>query len=843
MSDSAPDTEPTPQEESAAAAEQGRLRALATRFGALWASMRNWSAERPWRSAAIGASLLLMIVGTLCGWIYLSSLAIVEPNVDFGPALAAWDDRDLERATDLVRQLQSQRGFDEMLGNALFILGAIKTEEAQNQWSALRRQTDFLIASRYLEEARTYGFPPARQGEGLYLLGKSLIESRQLAKGIAALNEALQFDPPNVTSVHRLLARAHFESPDPQFQEANRQNSTVLDDATLSLDERADALLLQTQILSGQGQHDDALATLQSVSAEGDRRTWIELLHGEVLLEKAVQAAAHAEASSVPAPENLGSIIEESLSHLEAARAAARKISEVSRRAMYRIGRARQLQGDTAQALRQFAAVRRSHAATPEELAAALAEAELLQARGDDEAASAAYRRVLESVDNPDRYYNPVLPLTQLRDRMNRAVVLYVDDNQFEIALGLLEHFPPLFDRVTQAELQAHAYQQWSEQFLRELKGTRREIREQQQAGRLRLRQAGAAYERLAKLQFATRRYTDELWNSADCYFRGQSYTSATRILNEYLRHEPERRNAQVLLMLSQSHLALGSIDDSIAALEECIEFHPRDEAVYQARIDLSRSYRLLGQRERAEELLMENLTRSLLTPQSPEWRDSLFEMGSLLHDLGRYAEAVNYLERYAKRLEQSLERFDDGAQNSSALEFQAISADYLIGDCHRLAAADPLDRLNAARSQGERDKIQRAVNDELLLAEKKFNEVVVKITTRNEGYRGDPVLESMLRNGYMLLGSVLFDQGRYKEASEVYSNVSSLYQHEPFVLETYVQIAHCWRRMNQPEKAHGMIQSAQFVLNKLPPDADYLETTSFTREEWQSLINEMASW
>jgi hypothetical protein len=48
---------------------------------------------------------------------------------------------------------------------------------------------------------------------------------------------------------------------------------------------------------------------------------------------------------------------------------------------------------------------------------------------------------------------------------------------------------------------------------------------------------------------------------------------------------------------------------------------------------------------------------------------------------------------------------------------------------------------------------------------------------------------------------------------------------------------------MNQPEKARGMIESAQFVLNQLPPDAKYLEATSFTRDEWQSLINEMATW
>ena len=57
----------------------------------------------------------------------------------------------------------------------------------------------------------------------------------------------------------------------------------------------------------------------------------------------------------------------------------------------------------------------------------------------------------------------------------------------------------------------------------------------------------------------------------------------------------------------------------------------------------------------------------------------------------------------------------------------------------------------------------------------------------------------TMLRNCYMLEGTVLFDLGRYKEAIEAFSNVASLYPDDPFVLETFVQIANCWRRLNEP--------------------------------------------
>ena len=77
----------------------------------------------------------------------------------------------------------------------------------------------------------------------------------------------------------------------------------------------------------------------------------------------------------------------------------------------------------------------------------------------------------------------------------------------------------------------------------------------------------------------------------------------------------------------------------------------------------------------------------------------------------------------------------------------------------------------------------------------------------------------TMLRNCYMLEGTVLFDLGRYKEAIEAYSNVSSLYPDEPFVLETFVQIANCWRRLDRHDNARGAVQQAQIALDRLPAE------------------------
>jgi Flp pilus assembly protein TadD len=120
---------------------------------------------------------------------------------------------------------------------------------------------------------------------------------------------------------------------------------------------------------------------------------------------------------------------------------------------------------------------------------------------------------------------------------------------------------------------------------------------------------------------------------------------------------------------------------------------------------------------------------------------------------------------------------------------------------------------------------------------------VQVSITLKTHDLHSDPLLGTMLRNCYMLEGTVLFDMGRFKDAIEAFSNVASLYPDNPFVLETFVQIANCWRRLGQDVKARGAIQQAQIVLQGLPSDADFASSTALNREEWGMLLADMSKW
>jgi tetratricopeptide (TPR) repeat protein len=342
------------------------------------------------------------------------------------------------------------------------------------------------------------------------------------------------------------------------------------------------------------------------------------------------------------------------------------------------------------------------------------------------------------------------------------------------------------------------------------------------------LRAAGLAFEQRAELRFASKFYSTDLWHGSDNYFFGHSFTRTVSLLNEYLRYEPELRNAEALLRLGQAQLALGEYPQCIASFEECIEFHPLDGSTYQARIDCAKAYWHQGDTKRAEQLLRDNIAGSALKPTSPEWKDSLFELGMLLHETGQYEKAINTLEEAVERYPQDRQR---------------LVAQYEIGESYRRWAKEEHDGVEQARTVSERDKRKQVATDRLTTALRHFEEVQVSITFKTHDIRRDPLLGTMLRNCYMLEGTVLFDLKRYKEAIEAFSNVASLYPDDPFVLETFVQIANCWRRLDRLDNARGAVQQAQIALEGLPSDADFKGTTALNRDEWRLLLADMNTW
>jgi hypothetical protein len=62
-------------------------------------------------------------------------------------------------------------------------------------------------------------------------------------------------------------------------------------------------------------------------------------------------------------------------------------------------------------------------------------------------------------------------------------------------------------------------------------------------------------------------------------------------------------------------------------------------------------------------------------------------------------------------------------------------------------------------------------------------------------------------------------------------------------VLETFVQISNCWRRLDRDDNARGAIRQAQIALDGLPANADFSSTTALNRDEWRLLLADLGKW
>jgi TolA-binding protein len=278
---------------------------------------------------------------------------------------------------------------------------------------------------------------------------------------------------------------------------------------------------------------------------------------------------------------------------------------------------------------------------------------------------------------------------------------------------------------------------------------------------------------------------------------------------------------------VGEAELALENFDRALDALNECIGAYPADAAAYRARLLAAKAHIEKQNLKDAEKLLRENLENGYLTPSSPEWRDSLFAIGSLLQTLGRDEEAIG-------RLEEFVERYPDSPQ--------LIDARYLIAEAYRRSARIPREKLQTDTIETSRIAHNKQMQQFLTSAIAQYEQVQDLLTRRQEQTELEPSDQAILRNCYFARGAALYDTGRFDEAIRAYSAATNRYQHQPEVLEALMQIAACYRRLGKPDEARGTLEQAKVMLARINRDAPFSESTNYSREQWLDVLNWYAS-
>jgi TolA-binding protein len=785
-------------------------------------------------------------------------------------ALAAIDADDRERARSIAAHL---RLVDDLpkdeVGGPAYVLGVALAHDAEEEWNESERRVRFLLASRYLEEAKEAGFAPGRRGHGLFVLGKSLHDAKHYAQSLPILHEALDVDSSRRTEILGLLADSYLRDAKPRPDKALEYNRQYLAEGALSSEDRYDALMTQGEILFSQGEFANVDATISAIPETSPRFASALLLKSRLLLHEGDQLTQQAgdPSQATQAIERF----EKARELLGQARVHNPTDSTLARQAQYLTGltyrkaallrpTAAEESVDLRAALDQFARTRRSHFDTAEGISASLEEAEIHQLLGDDDSAITAFLQTLRFVAAAPAYNNPWISPDEMKNRVEASYIAYRDAAQFGYATQLAAAMAKVFSESHAIQLQAEAREAAARKLAADAEALPHSPRQRMLIdSRTENRKAGALYAQLAKLRFASHNYPADLWKSAENYLQGQDYGRAVRYLTQFLGTQNRVGRPPALTALGEAMLALHEPEKAMPYLTDCIQNHPRDPHSYRARLVAAQAQRELGNLGQARALLEANLEHEALTPRSIEWRESLFALGELLYIEGIEQEtrsrlegiaseqstarknAIKHLEMSQKSFHEAIARLDEAVQRDPDAH-QAIEARYRIAESYRHAAKLPRRRLDYVTIDTTRKKLTEELNDELEAAEEGYLELISLLTIKQEKSELSEIELRVLRNCYFARADALYDMQRYEEAIQAYSNATNRYQQEPESLEAYVQIANCHRQKSRPTEARGTIEQAKVILQRIRVDADFLKTTRYTRDEWEKNLNWLGS-
>ncbi len=776
---------------------------------------------RNWLTALVAVLAVVAVLGAvLTTQIALAPRPKAVPPDPVAQALAALEAEDYAQAEKWTHRFPPIEQSANPAGQA-YVLGVLAARQARY---ADQRQRYRLAqeAARLLTEARVRGFPQGHDLRGRLLLAENLLWSGEPAVARSLLRETLESHPQDKARLRLLLAQACVQCTPPRHAEALAETEHILSDPAASAEDRLAALLQRAEIQLGQGREHEALETLARLPADTPQSA-----QAAVLRARAWWAEARKLKNQPDAQDQVRQRLEAAIAVL-APVAEGLPLELPTRQANYLLGLCLAELGKTQECLAQLDRTRMLFPGTADGVLADLQQAELLRQSGQHQPAIEAYRRVLEAWGPPGAFDHGWVTTAEVQNRVLAAYQAYLQGQQFDLAIRLAEAMEPLFPAERQRWALAEAFRARARYLRQQAAGLPEDkAAPARQSAARDFRRAAAAYAELAKIRFATRQYPDDVWEAANCALEGHDYEQAARLFQEYLAHEVRQRQAPAMVGLAEALLALDRLDEAIATLRQCVAMYPRDIAVFRARILAAQALADKGQPAEAQRLLEENLESPALTPASVEWRDSLFALGRLLYWQQQFEEA-------AKRLDEAVRRYPDTPE--------ALVARYLLAECSRQAARAESQRLESERVESVRVARYQKLRELLAAAAEQFRQAQEALVRQQDQRSLSPLEKAALRNAVFASGDVLYALGRYDEAVRAYRQAIQRYQHSPEVLEAYLQTARALRQLNQPDEARAALEQARSVLGRLKADAAFAQTTNYTAQQWQELLDELTA-
>ena len=532
--------------------------------------------------------------------------------------------------------------------------------------------------------------------------------------------------------------------------------------------------------------------------------------------------------------------------------------------AAFALGKIRQDKGDFKQATAFYESVLVSHPDSPVALVAKLGRGLCRISLNEDNAGLNDLQTLVQEVSAKPAYKRKAPEIVAgLRDA---AATLATRDN-FQGALEVMayeqqltpqpkgEFFARLATvyekRADQVDASVAAATNPDEKFRRQGQG--REFRTK----------AGDAYIAFAKSLGGSddKGYGDAMWKAVGLYDRAGSLPLSIAALEMFVAERPDDALApEALLRLGRAYQAAGDFDKAIASLQRNQFRYPNSLAASKSGVPLAQAYIAKGPDSypRAEKTLKAVIENNrLITPDSDEFRQALYELGQLYFRTERFEEAgakfAEMTERYPEdpRIAQLLFLMGDSFRKSALLLKDAIAAkERERRDAERaqiaLAAAggnaattqpapNPDDvRAAMNRAREEREEGESAVRDRLNRAGEMYARVIERFKTVKPQAELDALYFKL---AHFYRADCQFDLGDYVGAIKMYDVAAQHYQDDSSALAAYVQIVNAWLALGKPQEARTALARARIMFNKMPEVTFDKPDLIITKQMWDQWL------
>ncbi len=472
----------------------------------------------------------------------------------------------------------------------------------------------------------------------------------------------------------------------------------------------------------------------------------------------------------------------------------------------------------------------------PEGQAAGLRLGEM-KLESDPAAAVASFAAALQPIHGPDEYRNPLVPIEDVRQNLEKVVLLAQDGSNWELARTAIELYARVAVGGKDDELAGRVFDAQGQSLIEKAKtdvANQATIVEQATEA---FRQASAAYERAAGKAPNAAGQGTALWQTAQLALKAGQTVRARDVLVKATQTEgaltPEK-TAEAWLLIGTTDQLNQRTADARTALQRCL-VAPGPFAL-KARLGLAEIDVSESRFDDAERSFQQILKEAREEPQP-----DLGLQEQATYDAARLAYARQGSLKEELRDYTTAEQRLLGALEQYPASLQAPAARRLLGLSYWTEARlkDQALRIPGLSEDEKRNYDQRRI-ELLLKSAENFEKAEEQLLARQRTGPLSPNESQYLKQVSFWGADCYFWLHRYEESIRRYGTLALRYQGLPEELIALSQLYSSYASNRQNDKAMGTLKRLQETVEKLPDGVFDGSLPTHKREYWVKLLAEI---